>query len=121
MQGSIFKLKNDPRITPTGRFMRERHLDELPQFWNVLKGEMSLVGARPCPTYEVAAYEHHHHRRMSMKPGITGLWQLEGNGAVSNFEQIVQMDCEYIDKWSLWRDLRIIGKTAVKMFKGDGW
>jgi len=89
MNGPIFKLKDDPRVTPTGRKLRSRHLDELPQFWNVLKGEMSLVGTRPPTEDEVAAYAEHHHRRLSIKPGLTGLWQLEGNDVVDEFEEVV--------------------------------
>jgi len=121
MNGPIFKLKDDPRVTPTGRRLRARHLDELPQFWNVLKGEMSLVGTRPPTEDEVAAYEDHHHRRLSIKPGLTGLWQLEGNDVVEKFEEVVKLDCEYIDNWSLWLDFKIMAKTVAKVVRGDGW
>lgn len=121
MRGHMFKLKKDPRVTPTGKQLRERHLDELPQFWNVLKGEMSLVGTRPPTPYEVEQYDPHHHRRLSMKPGLTGLWQVRGNGEVSDFEDVVKLDCEYIDNWSLWLDLKIIAQTAWKVASGAGW
>jgi exopolysaccharide biosynthesis polyprenyl glycosylphosphotransferase len=121
MQGFIFKMKDDPRVTPTGGVLRRRHLDELPQFWNVLKGEMSLVGTRPPTPNEVAEYRPHHHRRLSMKPGITGLWQLNGNEAVNDFEDVVRLDWEYITNWSLWLDCKVLAKTAVKVVRGGGW
>ena len=121
MRGPIFKMKDDPRVTPTGRSLRERHLDELPQFWNVLKGEMSLVGTRPPTTSEFEVYDSHHYRRLSIKPGLTGLWQLKGNDKVTDFEDVVKLDCEYIDNWSLWLDCKIIAKTVVKMISGTGW
>jgi len=121
MRGPMFKLKDDPRITPTGRNLRRCHLDELPQFWNVLKGEMSLVGTRPPTEDEVAQYQDWHHRRLSIKPGITGLWQLNGNHRVTDFEEVVKLDCEYIDKWSLWLDLRIMVSTISKVMRADGW
>jgi len=121
MIGPMFKLKNDPRVTPTGRKLRSRHLDELPQFWNVLRGEMSLVGTRPPTEDEVAAYYNHHHRRLSMKPGLTGLWQLNGNGKVNNFEDVVKLDCQYIDNWSFLLDFKIITGTVTKVVRGDAW
>jgi lipopolysaccharide/colanic/teichoic acid biosynthesis glycosyltransferase len=121
MSGHVFKMKNDPRVTPLGRAMRRRYLDELPQFWNVLKGQMSLVGTRPPTCAEVANYSAHHRRRLSMKPGMTGLWQMTGNGRVTDFEEIVRLDCKYIDNWSLWLDCRIIAKTVLKMLRGGGW
>lgn len=121
MRGPIFKMKNDPRVTPTGRVLRERHLDELPQFWNVLKGDMSLVGTRPPTTSEFEVYDDHHYRRLSIKPGLTGLWQVKGNGKVTDFEDVVKLDCEYIDNWSLWLDCKIIAKTIIKMINRTGW
>jgi lipopolysaccharide/colanic/teichoic acid biosynthesis glycosyltransferase len=121
MNGPIFKLKDDPRVTPTGRKLRRRHLDELPQFWNVLRGDMSLVGTRPPTDDETAAYLEHHQRRLSIKPGLTGLWQLNGNGAVKDFEDVVKLDCEYIDNWSLWLDAKIVAKTVTKVMRGDAW
>ena len=121
MRGPIFKIRDDPRITPLGKKLRARHLDELPQVWNVLRGEMSLVGTRPPTVDEVEHYRPHHRRRLSMKPGITGLWQISGNEAVSDFETIVELDCRYIDSWSLWLDLRILGRTVVKVLGASGW
>jgi exopolysaccharide biosynthesis polyprenyl glycosylphosphotransferase len=121
MRGPVFKIAKDPRVTPTGRKLRRRHLDELPQFWNILKGEMSLVGTRPPTEDEVAVYSERHHRRLSMKPGLTGLWQLRGNGAIRDFEDVVKLDFEYIDNWSLWLDLRIIARTVTKVMRGDAW
>lgn len=121
MSGCIFKMKDDPRVTTIGRTLRRRHLDELPQFWNVLRGEISLVGTRPPTPNEVAQYQHHHYRRLSMRPGLTGLWQVYGNGGVKDFEDIVRLDCEYIDNWSLWLDCKILAKTVVKVMRGEGW
>jgi exopolysaccharide biosynthesis polyprenyl glycosylphosphotransferase len=121
MQGPMFKLEHDPRVTATGQRLRSRHLDELPQFWNVFKGEMSLVGTRPPTEDEVREYDPHHHRRLSMKPGLTGLWQLNGNLSVNNFEEVVKLDCDYIDHWSLGRDLKILLATIKKVFRGDAW
>ena len=121
MRGSIFKMKNDPRVTSAGRTLRRRHLDELPQFWNVLLGEISLVGTRPPTPKEVSQYEYHQYRRLSMRPGLTGLWQLKGNGAISDFEDIVKLDCDYIDNWSLWLDCKILAKTVMKVARGDAW
>ena len=121
MDGYMFKIKDDPRVTPSGRVLRRRHLDEMPQFWNVLKGDMSLVGTRPPTLNEVARYKPHHYRRLSMKPGITGLWQLNGNGEVREFEDVVRLDCQYIDNWSLATDFKILAKTAMKVIRGTGW
>jgi exopolysaccharide biosynthesis polyprenyl glycosylphosphotransferase len=121
MDGYMFKIKDDPRVTPSGRILRRRHLDEMPQFWNVLKGEMSLVGTRPPTLNEVAQYKPHHYRRLSMKPGITGLWQINGNGEVREFEDVVKLDCQYIDNWALATDFKILAKTAMKVIRGTGW
>ena len=121
MRGPMFKLKDDPRVTPIGLMLRRRHLDELPQFWNVLRGEMSLVGTRPPTESEVIQYRDWHHRRLSIRPGLTGLWQLNGNHRVNDFEEVVKLDCEYIDSWSLWLDLRIIAGTISKILRGEGW
>jgi exopolysaccharide biosynthesis polyprenyl glycosylphosphotransferase len=121
MKGHMFKMRDDPRVTPLGRTLRRRHIDELPQFWNVLRGDMSLVGTRPPTRAEVLQYEKHHRRRLSMKPGITGLWQLLGNETVSDFEQIVRLDCQYIDNWSLWGDLTILFRTVLLLVRGNGW
>ncbi len=121
MKGPMFKVRHDPRVTPTGVKLRRRHLDELPQFWNVLKGEMSLVGTRPPTQDEVAQYSDVHRRRLSMKPGLTGLWQLNGNHGVNDFEDVVKLDCQYIDNWSLKLDLRIILQTIKKVLRADAW
>jgi lipopolysaccharide/colanic/teichoic acid biosynthesis glycosyltransferase len=121
MTGHIFKMRDDPRVTPLGRILRRHYLDELPQFWNVLRGEMSLVGTRPPTPNEVANYSAHHQRRLSMKPGVTGLWQLHGNGKVSDFEEIVALDCRYIDNWSIWEDCKILFGTIVRFLQGGGW
>jgi lipopolysaccharide/colanic/teichoic acid biosynthesis glycosyltransferase len=121
MRGLIFKMKDDPRVTPSGRFMRRTHLDELPQFWNVLRGDMSLVGTRPPTENEVELYQSHHHRRLSFKPGITGAWQINGNAKVHDFEEVVKLDCEYIDNWSLWRDCKILTRTLLKVARAEGW
>ena len=121
MTGHMFKLREDPRVTPIGRQLRARHLDELPQFWNVLRGEMSLVGTRPPTVEEVEFYQPHHRRRLSMKPGVTGLWQLAGNRNIRDFEDIVKLDCQYIDSWSVWLDLRILARTVLKVVQRSGW
>jgi lipopolysaccharide/colanic/teichoic acid biosynthesis glycosyltransferase len=121
MRGAIFKVRDVPRVTPMGMWLRARLLDELPQFWNVLRGEMSLVGTRPPTLEEVERYRPHHRRRLSMKPGISGLWQLAGNERVRDFEEIVSLDCQYIDTWSIWLDLQILAKTVVKVLRRTGW
>ena len=121
MQGAMFKVRDDPRVTRLGRWMRARHLDELPQFWNVLRGDMSLVGTRPPTLEEVECYRPDHLRRLSMKPGITGLWQLAGNQEIRDFEEIVRLDCQYIDSWSIWLDVRILIRTVLKVLSRTGW
>jgi exopolysaccharide biosynthesis polyprenyl glycosylphosphotransferase len=121
MKGFIFKIKDDPRVTPTGHVLRRYHFDELPQCWNVLRGDMSLVGTRPPTPDELAQYLPYHRRRLSMKPGITGFWQLLGNETVDDFETIVKLDCEYIDNWSLWLDYKILAKTVLKVVRGNAW
>lgn len=113
------KVKNDPRITQFGKFLRRTSLDELPQFLNVLTGEMSVVGARPPIPYEVEDYEIKHRRRLDMKPGITGLWQVSGRNRLT-FEEMVQIDLFYIENWSLWLDLKIILLTLPAILRGDG-
>jgi lipopolysaccharide/colanic/teichoic acid biosynthesis glycosyltransferase len=112
MNGAIFKIRNDPRITAVGRLLRRTCLDELPQFWNVFKGEMSLVGTRPPTRDEFAQYENWHRRRISIKPGITGMWQVSGRGRLEDFDEIVRLDLHYIDTWSMWLDVKIILKTV---------
>lgn len=118
--GYIFKNKNDPRITPVGRFLRATSLDEFPQFWNVLKGEMSLVGTRPPTLDEVLHYNDHHWKRLNVKPGITGEWQVNGRSQVKDFEEIVQMDLDYQQKWSVFYDLFLLIKTFWVVFHKNG-
>ena len=114
--GLIFKNEADPRVTRIGRFLRRTSLDELPQFVNVLRGEMSLVGTRPPVLNEVAAYSPHHWLRLAVKPGMTGQWQTSGRSRIKNFEQIVQMDLAYQRGWTLWRDIKILLKTVCVVF-----
>ena len=120
MNGLMFKMENDPRITRVGRFIRRTSIDELPQFFNVLKGDMSLVGTRPPTVDEYGQYESHHKRRLSMKPGITGLWQVSGRSDIENFEDVVKLDVQYIDHWSLGLDLKLLCKTVAVVFAGRG-
>lgn len=119
-EGYIFKNKNDPRITRVGKFLRCTSLDEFPQFWNVLKGEMSLVGTRPPTPNEVENYKSHHYKRLLVKPGITGEWQVHGRSNVRNFDRIVQMDLDYQQKWSILYDLKLILKTIGVVVLGKG-
>ncbi|MBI4872140.1 MAG: exopolysaccharide biosynthesis polyprenyl glycosylphosphotransferase [Candidatus Riflebacteria bacterium] len=118
MKGPMFKVLDDPRVTRLGRFLRAYHLDELPQFWNVLTREMSLVGPRPPTPDEVASYSPHHWRRLSVKPGITGPWQLHGNLRVNDFEQVVKLEADYIDRWTLGLDVQILAATLWKLATG---
>ena len=121
MSGPVFKVEQDPRVTAIGRFLRKTSLDELPQLWNVLKGDMSLVGPRPLPMYEVERIEATaHRRRLSMKPGITCLWQISGRNNVTSFDRWVALDLEYIDNWSPLLDLRILLKTIPVVLFGWG-
>jgi lipopolysaccharide/colanic/teichoic acid biosynthesis glycosyltransferase len=116
----VFKLTNDPRITAVGRFLRRTSLDELPQFLNVLGGEMSLVGPRPPIPYELAAYQTWHRRRvLEVKPGITGLWQVTGRSRV-NFDEMVRLDLRYATTWSPALDFTILMRTPLAVIKGDG-
>ena len=120
MSGFMFKMEDDPRITPIGKFLRKTSIDELPQFINVFKGDMSLVGTRPPTVGEFKQYHGHHKRRLSMKPGITGMWQAYGRDTVTDFEEVVKMDLEYIDNWNLGMDIKILGKTVVTLFTTKG-
>jgi exopolysaccharide biosynthesis polyprenyl glycosylphosphotransferase len=119
MDGPVFKMTNDPRVTPFGRFLRRASLDELPQLWNILRGDMSFVGPRPAVPEEVAQYEPWQRRRLSMKPGLTCLWQVSGRNQLS-FEEWMHLDLEYIDNWSLWLDLKIALKTIPAVILGRG-
>lgn len=120
MDGLMFKMDNDPRITPIGKFIRKYSIDELPQFLNVIKGDMSLVGTRPPTVDEYEQYQLHHMGRLSSKPGITGLWQVSGRSDMTDFEKIVELDIRYISNWSLSEDIRILWKTVKKVVHGEG-
>ena len=120
MNGLMFKMENDPRITRVGRFIRKTSLDELPQFFNVLMGDMSLVGTRPPTLDEYEHYKSHHKRRLSMKPGITGLWQVSGRSEIEDFEEVVRLDVQYIDEWSLWLDIKLLLRTVAVVFSRRG-
>lgn len=121
MRGPVFKVTNDPRITPIGKFLRRYSVDELPQFFNVLRGEMSLVGPRPLPVDEVRRFDDFaHRRRLSVKPGLTCLWQVSGRNNVNDFKDWVRLDLEYIDNWSLWLDLKILWRTIPVVLGGAG-
>jgi len=110
---NVFKIKSDPRVTPIGKFIRKTSLDEIPQFFNVLKGDMSLVGPRPPIPYECESYDIWHRKRvLLMKPGITGLWQVRGR-STTTFDEMVRMDIKYIREWSLWLDIKILIQTPV--------
>jgi exopolysaccharide biosynthesis polyprenyl glycosylphosphotransferase len=118
-QGPIFKIHDDPRITQCGKFLRKYSLDELPQFWNVFKGEMSLVGPRPHPLDDYKQYDLHHLRRLEVKPGLTGLWQVTARRDAS-FESNLDLDLKYIQNWDLWMDIQILLKTAPAVIRGEG-
>ena len=120
MNGLMFKMTDDPRITKVGKFIRKTSIDELPQFFNVLKGDMSLVGTRPPTVDEFKQYEGHHKRRLSMKPGITGLWQVSGRSDIEDFEEVVMLDLKYIDNWCVAEDIKILLKTVKVIVFGKG-
>jgi lipopolysaccharide/colanic/teichoic acid biosynthesis glycosyltransferase len=121
MGGPIFKLTNDPRVTPIGRFMRKYSVDEWPQLINVLRGEMSLVGPRAMDVEEVKRFDDWaHRRRFSVKPGLTGLWQISGRSNLKDFKDWVRFDLQYIDNWSLWLDLKIMWRTIPVVLAGTG-
>lgn len=121
VEGAFFKNENDPRITKVGKFLRKTSLDEFPQFLNVLKGDMSLVGTRPPTVDEVAQYNSYHHQRLEVKPGLTGEWQVNGRSKILDFEEVVDLDLKYQEKWSVLYDLKLILKTITVLFsKGSG-
>ena len=120
MQGGMFKIENDPRVTKIGYFIRKTSLDELPQFWNVLKGDMSLVGTRPPTLDEYMTYTPEQKRRLSFKPGITGLWQISGRSNITNFDDVVKLDVTYLDGWTIWKDIEILLKTIKVVVMKDG-
>ena len=120
MSGPVFKIHKDPRITPIGKILRKYSIDELPQLWSVFKGDMSLVGPRPAFPHEWEHYEPWQRRRLSVKPGITGLWQVFGRNQIKDFNKWVSLDLEYIDKWSLWLDCKILLRTVLVVYRGTG-
>lgn len=120
MQGLMFKIENDPRITRVGKFIRKTSIDELPQFYNVVKGDMSLVGTRPPTEDEFEKYDQYYRRRISMTPGLTGLWQVSGRSEIDNFDDVVKYDLKYIDDWSLTLDMKILCKTIWVVLAGRG-
>lgn len=120
MNGPVFKMKDDPRVTPVGRWLRRFSLDEIPQLWNVLKGDMSLVGPRPPIPEEVASYHRWHRRRLSMKPGLTCLWQISGRNDIQDFDRWMKLDLQYIDNWSPSLDLKILLRTIPAVLSGKG-
>ena len=120
MNGLMFKMENDPRITKIGGFMRKTSLDEFPQFINILKGDMSLVGTRPPTLDEFSKYSPYHKKRLSFRPGLTGMWQVSGRSDITDFEEIVRLDVEYIENWSVGLDIKILLKTVLAVFKGSG-
>lgn len=120
MSGFMFKMDNDPRIIPIGHFIRKMSIDELPQFWNIFKGDMSLVGTRPPTLEEYKQYELHHKVRLSAKPGLTGLWQTSGRSDITDFEEVVALDAQYIANWNIWLDIKLILKTIVVVLKREG-
>ena len=121
MEGLMFKMENDPRVTKVGKFIRKTSIDELPQFWNILKGEMSLAGPRPLPVYETEAFTSDaHRRRLSVLPGVTGYWQIAGRSNIKEFEKLVELDMYYIDHWSLWLDVKLLLKTVPAVLFARG-
>lgn len=120
MQGLMFKMDNDPRIFPFGHFIRKTSIDELPQFYNILKGDMSLVGTRPPTVDEYEQYEFRHKVRLSIKPGLTGMWQVSGRSDITDFDEVVALDEKYVSEWSIWLDIKIILKTIKVVFLSKG-
>jgi exopolysaccharide biosynthesis polyprenyl glycosylphosphotransferase len=120
VKGLMFKMENDPRVTRVGAFIRKTSLDEFPQFLNVLKGDMSLVGTRPPTESEFSQYNEHYRRRLSMTPGLTGLWQISGRSDIDDFDEVVKLDLKYIDNWNLLEDVRILARTVLVVLFGKG-
>lgn len=120
MQGLMFKMENDPRITRVGKFIRKTSIDELPQFFNIVKGDMSLVGTRPPTEDEFEKYDSHYRRRISMTPGLTGLWQVTGRSEIVDFDEVVKLDLTYIDNWTLGLDIKILFRTVWVVLTGRG-
>lgn len=120
MTGPVFKITDDPRVTPTGKWMRRYSLDELPQLYSVLIGDMSLVGPRPPLATEFECFTAYQRQKLSVKPGITGLWQVNGRNRINDFDEWVRLDLEYIRHWSLWLDAKILLSTVFAVFSGSG-
>lgn len=120
MKGLMFKMEDDPRITKVGKFIRRTSIDELPQFWNVLRGDMSLVGTRPPTVDEFEQYEAKHKCRLSMTPGLTGMWQISGRSDIKDFDEVVKLDMQYIDNWSILKDIKILILTVWVVFTRRG-
>lgn len=120
MSGLMFKMDNDPRIFPIGHFLRKTSIDELPQFWNVLIGDMSLVGTRPPTVDEYEQYELGHRKRLAMKPGLTGMWQVSGRSDITDFDEVVALDAKYIEQWNITLDIKILWKTVLVVLTGSG-
>ena len=120
MQGLMFKMDNDPRITPIGAFIRKTSIDELPQFFNILKGDMSLVGTRPPTVREWEQYNLRHRARLAIKPGLTGMWQVSGRSDITDFDEVVALDLQYIQNWSIKLDIKIILKTVWVVLASRG-
>jgi lipopolysaccharide/colanic/teichoic acid biosynthesis glycosyltransferase len=120
VRGPVFKIKNDPRITPIGRMLRRTSIDELPQLFNVLKGDMSMVGPRPLPVRDYEGFsEDWQRRRFSIQPGLTCLWQINGRSSIA-FEDWMKLDIKYMDEWSLWLDFKILARTIPAVLRGSG-
>ena len=120
MRGPAFKLTNDPRVTRVGKILRKYSLDELPQLWSVLIGDLSLVGPRPPRAHEYAQFTEFQKQKLAVKPGITCLWQVEGRHRINDYDDWVERDLDYIRRWSLWLDIQILARTAVVVFRGTG-
>ena len=120
MRGPVFKMENDPRVTRVGRSLRRFSLDELPQLWSVLKGEMSLVGPRPPLQEEYEQFSEWQKQKLAVKPGITCLWQVSGRNRIRDFDEWVRLDLKYIQEWSLWLDIKIMFKTAIAVISARG-
>ena len=120
MQGPAFKIRNDPRVTPVGAFLRKYSLDELPQLWSVLRGDMSLVGPRPPLPEEFERYEAWHRGKLAVTPGITCYWQINGRSDIHEFDEWMRLDLKYISEWSLWTDVKILARTLPAVLRGHG-
>lgn len=120
MKGPMFKITNDPRVTSVGRFLRKYSLDELPQLWSVVCGDMSLIGPRPPLQTEYALFTEFQKQKLTVKPGITGLWQVAGRNEITDFDEWVRLDLSYIENWSLWLDFKILALTVLAVVKGTG-